>query len=185
MNEFLRPTFPGVLRRIRYNYLNMEIYLDQNMKDLDPITGLIDTLFDNNLPVRIGIVFTGDSEKAYKTGGILYYLVAEMKNKKQSPLKAWQKWVEMKSEKFSNDDINKKITEESVYYKSAVASANYFKSLGMKSESTILVNGALVPDLTFDEDGEIEQKVYEFLLEAVPDIQRAVYYGQLDQVRAK
>lgn len=51
----------------------------------------------------------------------------------------------------------------------------------MASGTHILVNGAMVPDLVFDDSSGIEDKIYEFLLEAVPDIQRAVYYGQIQQ----
>ena len=70
---------------------------------------------------------------------------------------------------------------DSDYFERAISSGKYFKSLGMTSGTHILVNGAMVPDLVFDDSSGIEDKIYEFLLEAVPDIQRAVYYGQIQQ----
>merc|ERR1712019_298811 len=50
LNDFLRPTFPGVLRRLRYNYLNLEIFIDQTLPDIDIINDLVETMFENNLP---------------------------------------------------------------------------------------------------------------------------------------
>ena len=83
LQELLRPTFPGVLRRVKLaveilkfffveillilcqnltaqklNYLNLVIYMDQT-KDIDILHGLIETLLENQLPVRIGIVLAG------------------------------------------------------------------------------------------------------------------------------
>ena len=74
------------------------------------------------------------------------------------------------------------LSADSAYVESAKKSAKYFKSLGMGPGTHILCNGAEIPGLSFSPDEGIEEKVYEFLLEAVPEIQRAVYYGQIGQV---
>ena len=72
---------------------------------------------------------------------------------------------------------------ESAYSKSAVQSRKYFEAIGMSDTFHILVNGAEVQKLTFDDSGDtdFENTIYEFLLESVPDIQRAVYYGHFTQ----
>ena len=75
------------------------------------------------------------------------------------------------------------LSQDSAYFEAAKKSAKYFKSLGMGPGTHILCNGAEIGGLTFSGEEGIEEKVYEFLLEAVPEIQRAVYYGQIGQVK--
>ena len=184
LQEMLRPTFPGVLRRVKLNYLNMVVYMDQS-QDVEIINRLIETLLENQLPVRIGIVLTGKTEKAYKEGAVLAYFM-----KKKDKQRAWRKWFDVSLAKFSQTELNKKDSKanwgeimepESAYYKTAKAQRVYFNSLGLSSSPTILVNGNEVPGLSYQntESNPFENNVYEFLLECVPEIQRAVYYGHL------
>ena len=64
----------------------------------------------------------------------------------------------------------------SAYWEEAKASAKYFNSLGLSNSPAILVNGNPIPGLSFQdsESNPFENNVYEFLLECVPEIQRAV-----------
>jgi len=186
IQELLRPTFPGVLRRVRLNYLNMVMYIDQT-KDIDSIVGLVDTIYENHLPVRMGVVLIGKGPKAVKSGAILSYFMS-----KKDKMKAWKKWLDVREEGFHHNALDKKdskadwtaVTDsESAYSKSAVQSRKYFEAIGMSDTFHILVNGAEVQKLTFDDSGDtdFENTIYEFLLESVPDIQRAVYYGHFTQ----
>lgn len=108
MHDFLRPTFPGVLRRLRYNYLSLEIFLDQTVRDIDVIVELIETIFENNLPVRVGIVFTGQTPEAYRRGAVLHYLVEQMQKDNKGGVSGWDKWNSMREEKFSDAILSKK-----------------------------------------------------------------------------
>ena len=111
MHDFLRPTFPGVLRRLRYNYLNLEIYFDQTTKDIDNLVDLVETIFENNLPVRVGVIFTGDSEEAYKRGAILHYLVQQYNKEDKAGIFGWDKWNQMREDKFSDSILKKRYSK--------------------------------------------------------------------------
>ena len=111
MHDFLRPTFPGVLRRLRYNYLNLEIYFDQTTKDIDNLVDLVETIFENNLPVRVGVIFTGDSEEAFKRGAILHYLVQQYNKEDKAGIFGWDKWNQMREDKFSDSILKKKYSK--------------------------------------------------------------------------
>jgi len=184
LQELLRPTFPGVLRRVKLNYLNMVIYMDQ-AAEVTILHRLIETLLENQLPVRIGIVLTGNSDEAYKQGAVLAYFMS-----KKDKQRAWRKWYECKDANFDAATLTKKdskanwdeiTAKDSAYWTKAKSSAASFASLGLASSPTILVNGAQVPGLSYanSDANPFENNVYEYLLECVPEIQRAVYYGHL------
>ncbi len=183
LQEFLRPTFPGVIRRLRYNYLNLMIFVDPLSKDVHAIHDVIDTLSQNNLPVRVGVVLTGTSEKSLAASAVFHFLLKHNKEKNKSKIYTWNKWIALLTEKLDSASI-KKLTgvdkdiitaEESEAYKNAFKMMNFGRAIGVGEDSSILINGAALKNLAF-EDG-MEEIVYQELLDAVPDIQRAIYYG--------
>ena len=46
-------------------------------KDIDMMVGLVETIHENQLPVRIGVVLTGTGDRAYKSGAVLGHFMSK------------------------------------------------------------------------------------------------------------
>ena len=89
---------------------------DKAAKDIDNLVDLVETIFENNLPVRVGIIFTGDSEEAYKRGAILNYLVQQYNKEDKAGIFGWDKWNQMREDKFSDSILKKKYSKGKINY---------------------------------------------------------------------
>ena len=62
VQELLRPTFPGMLRSIRKNFFNAVIMCDPAKAETKPLLKLLESFYVHRAPVRIGLLFSVDTD---------------------------------------------------------------------------------------------------------------------------
>lgn len=92
LTELLRPTFPGMLRRIRRNLYNLVLIIDPLDSDSMALFSLVESLYSHYTPLRIGFVFvmnyntsiTGLQDPSIAVNNAFHYFVDSQKKPKEA-----------------------------------------------------------------------------------------------------
>ncbi|XP_078695179.1 UDP-glucose:glycoprotein glucosyltransferase 1-like [Branchiostoma floridae x Branchiostoma belcheri] len=200
LQELLRPMFPGMLRHIRKNMYHMVFFLDPLQKEAGELVKLADLFYRNQAPVRIGLVFVVNDEKEVEGQddvGVALIRAYNFIQQDQGSDKAflWLNSVytlarnkdslleldhikEKFRRKYPGDDIADVIAADTDYDDKRRAGKQYYQRTGLGPLPQVLMNG--VP---FTEEEilpeNFEESVVSKILTITPDMQRAVYMGEL------
>ncbi|CAH1245599.1 UGGT1 [Branchiostoma lanceolatum] len=200
LQELLRPMFPGMLRHIRKNMYHMVFFLDPLQKEAGELVKLADLFYRNQAPVRIGLVFVVNDEKDVEGQddvGVALIRAYNFIQQDQGSDKAflWLNSVcglarnkdslldmdhikEKFRRKYPGDDIADVIAADSDYDDKRRAGKQFYQRTGLGPLPQVLMNGVPFTEEEISPEN-FEESVVSKILGITPELQRAVYMGEL------
>ncbi|XP_063681631.1 UDP-glucose:glycoprotein glucosyltransferase 1-like isoform X2 [Bolinopsis microptera] len=184
LHELLRPSYPGMLKQLRRNLYNVAFLLRPGHPSCQILVNLIAALLENNAPVRIGLIFTSDSEEsASNIDSVIPAMINKIMETK-GRVAVGEFLVELTDDGLTLDNarsefsdlLGLQVTDEFVSENNplVVAGNQLLLSSGLAAPSMV-VNGVVLDDLT-----SAEETLLETLQAQLPKLQRAVYLGEVN-----
>ncbi|XP_017270490.1 UDP-glucose:glycoprotein glucosyltransferase 1 isoform X1 [Kryptolebias marmoratus] len=199
VQELLRPTFPGVIRQIRKNFHNLVIMLDPTQENTSELLGVAEMFYDNNIPLRIGMVFVVSDEDdvdGMQDAGVALVRAYNYIRDEADSHSAFEAVISMFNRvpiggRLSVGDVVKVLEKRYPYVEvSSVLGADssydtnrkegraYYEQTGVGSLPVVMYNGIPYQREQLDPD-ELETVTMQKILETTSFYQRAVYLGEL------
>ncbi|XP_064638451.1 UDP-glucose:glycoprotein glucosyltransferase 1-like isoform X2 [Lineus longissimus] len=199
VQEFLRPTFPGMLRHIAKNIFHLVFMVDPAQKPSRELLKMAEAFYVHSAPIRIGVVVLStdkDDIDGREDASVALYRAFTYYRKKDSAYKGvsfitdvYERAgsgeitpevvvAEMLSEGLTDPEIKSILGPKSKYDKGRLEAVDFYKRTGLGSLPQVLMNGVPLKkeELTGD---SFEEAVVGSIMKATPDIQKAVYNGKI------
>ncbi|CAH1398887.1 unnamed protein product [Nezara viridula] len=194
--DLLRPTFPGMLRSVRKNLYNLVVIGDPSKKEVVPLIKLLQSFLIHNAPLHLGIVFSVDETKnGYEDSGIAmlnaFNYVSEIKDVSQALNFITDVYASVANNDIAPADIHKLLKSkfpgfkqdevfgpESDYNTGIKLSIDFISKSGLRNLPQVLLNGVALPEKSLNAD-EFEEAVLNEIMVQTPNLQKAVYKGEL------
>ncbi|XP_052105584.1 UDP-glucose:glycoprotein glucosyltransferase 1-like [Mytilus californianus] len=198
IQDLLRPTFPGMLRHVARNIFHLVFIVDPLDKESRELVKMAEAFIVHSAPIRVAVVFvTNDDMKitGYDDAGVALSRAYDILSQEENPGKALsfvtdvyekvksgpiapEQVVEMFQKKYKDHDFEMIFGSDDEYDTSRKAALDYVKRAGLKDFPQVLLNGVPLKDKYLTEN-TFEEGVVSEIMAQTPDIQKAVYNGNL------
>ncbi|XP_041360300.1 UDP-glucose:glycoprotein glucosyltransferase 1-like [Gigantopelta aegis] len=198
LQDFLRPTFPGMLRHIRKNIFHLIFIVNPAEKQSRELIRMAEAFLVHKAPIRLGLVLavnSNESEDEKSEAGEAFAKAFNFIKVDESAAKAlsfitdvYEKYdddvltAESVKAEFKNqypgEDLNIVFGKESDYDDVMKAGSDYISQSGLDNLPQVLMNGIPLKKKFLSQD-LFEEGVVSEILAATTDIQQAVYKGHL------
>lgn len=203
LRDFLRPTYPGMLRNIRRNMFHLVLVIDPSKKESFDIIRMAESFYIHKAPVRIGLVFAverNESKIGYQDAGIACLEAFNYISQEKTPYEALSFLTDIIAYATSNGlrdvepaDVTNNFkakwshlgaTVEDVFgpdsqYDSGRKLAwDFIDRTGLENGPKALLNGVLLKDAHLTSD-QFEDAVLTELMKQTLPLQKAIYKGEL------
>lgn len=198
--EILRPTYPGMLRSIGKNFFNLVLLINPIQEETRSLLKTVESFYVNDLPIRIGFVFVTNGEKqidGFKNPAVAIFRAYNyIKQNTNAPKalsflngvysklgKAKEVTSDFIIEQFKRTypkekDLDDIFGDDSDYDEGRKLSMEYYNKIGLKKLPQVLLNGFPLKENELEND-LFEESVVSKIMSITPDIQMAVYRGEL------
>ncbi|KAL4220092.1 UDP-glucose:glycoprotein glucosyltransferase 1 [Mactra antiquata] len=196
--DMLRPTYPGMLRHVAKNFFNLIFVVDPLDKNSRELLKMAESFYVHSVPVRIGIVFSVNSDK--KVSGLddpavalayafdyirqddggpkaLTFITDVYEVAGQNDITVDMVTNEFKSQ-YSDEDIDNVFGSNSEYDFVKKSCGDFLSKSGIRDFPQVMLNGKPL-DKSFLNEDNFEEGVVTEIMQATPDIQQAIYHDRL------
>ena len=204
LQDFLRPTYPGMLRNVRRNMYHLVLVIDPSKKESFDILRMAESFYIHKAPVRIGLVFavnvdenlTGfqdagvacleafnyisQEKSAYDALSFLTDVIAYATSGSSTrDLEASDVVNNFKS-KFSQHgaDVDDVFGSDSAYDSGRKLAWDFIHRTGLERAPKALLNGVLLKEAFLTAD-QFEDAVLTEVMKQTTPFQKAIYKGEL------
>ncbi len=198
IQEFLRPVFPGMLRKMRKNVFHLIFMFDPTQASSLQLLQQVEMFVHNDVPIRVGLVFVVNNDddvdgrqdvgvgimRAFNFAladrgsvGALDLLVKVLTKAKESEV-TMENLMTVFNKMFRGEDLEDILGPGADYDDRRQDGKTYFDRTGLGSLPQVLMNGVPFSSKQLQPE-EFEESVVTAVLTATPDIQRAVYRGKI------
>ncbi|CAH2223654.1 UDP-glucose:glyco glucosyltransferase 2 isoform X2 [Pelobates cultripes] len=199
VQELLRPAFPGVIRQIRRNFLNLVFFVDPVQDYAADYMKLAELFYQHNVPLRIGFVFAIDSQEdsvTYSEAGTALWRAFNFAAEDSDMARAFSFLISIYNKlddgetltldivrsalryEFPRAHIDQILDGHSEYNHRLTAGATFYKKSGLGPLPQVLFNGVPFNNEEMDVE-EMETVILQKIIDATGFFQRAVFMGLL------
>ncbi|XP_014669413.1 PREDICTED: UDP-glucose:glycoprotein glucosyltransferase 1-like [Priapulus caudatus] len=199
VHEMLRPTMPGMIRNVRKNFYNIVFLLDPSEARSKDLMLLAETFYVHKAPTRIGLVLvvnTDPTVKGRNNAGVAaleaFNWISKNKNVHEgltflNELHAStdagsnievKDIVKLLLTKYNLEDMDPIFGDDSEYDYNREFGMKFLEGTGLAHTPQALMNGLVIDENSMDKDS-FEDAMLAKMMAATPEIQRAIYMGEL------
>lgn len=200
--DMLRPTFPGMMRSVRKNFFNLVMVFDPVKPEARDLIRMAEGFVTNMAPLRFGLVFdtragTGDLNELYRSINCAFNYMHQKKSAREAlsflldifavtektddvTLDTIRKVFKKTNPKFSSDDIDDALGDDSDYDYGRQLSEEFIERLGVKKVPQGLMNGVLLAEKSLNRD-DFEELILTEIMQQTPNLQKSIYRGELSE----
>ncbi|XP_017781204.1 PREDICTED: UDP-glucose:glycoprotein glucosyltransferase [Nicrophorus vespilloides] len=196
--DFLRPTFPGMLRQVRRNLFNLVLLIDPVDRDSRTLLKFAESFVVHTAPLRVGIVLAAPSSTTLTgledpavamvcafnyvsqkkdSAAALSFLTSVLGSVKDGSKVTVADVKEQLRKKYSAD-IEDVLGEDSDYDFGRQLSEDFIRRSGLHNLPQAMINGIPLPSNQLNAD-EFEEAVLTEVMSQTPNFQKAIYRGKL------
>lgn len=198
--DLLRPSFPGMMRNIRKNMYNLVLVFNPALPDARGLIKLAESFVVHSAPLRLGLVFDTSSNKdkfedVYRSINCAFNYVTQQNSlrsalnfltelfstvdsKADLTVADIQKQLK-KTFKLKTDQIDDILGEDSDFDYGRSLANEFVNRLGSDELPIALLNGVPLKLATQGTD-DFEESVLTEIMQQTPNLQKAIYRGELD-----
>ncbi|XP_063697044.1 UDP-glucose:glycoprotein glucosyltransferase [Culicoides brevitarsis] len=198
--DLLRPTFPGMMRNVRKNLFNLIIVFDPLTTECRDLLKLAESFVVHTAPVRLGLVLAATENnienEVYRSIICAFNYVSQQKSMREAlefltsifsslmpnaevSMKSIENQMTKTFPKINYDLVKDILGEDSDYDYGRQLTKEFIARLGTNILPQVLLNGVLLPQSSLNIN-DFEEAVLTEIMQQTPNIQKAVYRGELD-----
>ncbi|XP_065924355.1 UDP-glucose:glycoprotein glucosyltransferase 1 isoform X1 [Magallana gigas] len=199
IQDLLRPTFPGMLRHVAKNIFHLVFFVDPTSKTDIELIKMAEAFLVHSAPIRLSVVFVVNFDQdadpkedasvaisrafdyirqEHTFPKALSFVTDIYEKAKGEEITAKMVMKELKK-KYSDTDVTEVFGKDNDEYDVLrIAAKDYIERSGLADFPQVLLNGIPLKKNYLTED-TFEEGVVSQIMAQTPDIQRAVYQGNL------